>query len=326
MTLLPRDEFPHPRPDDTAGHWKDTWWLICRDSDNDVTIQAHLEVAPQDAESVVRSSVVVRHHGAEGSRMEYGTYSDTDSDIFGTDNFTIEVADARWTVDKHLILRGNVEPFDFEIHLRGSFPAADMTEIAPNWHPVDEKTGQELRHVQQAMKFTGALRVDGSATAIEIDGLGIRDRSWGWRVSQAMHRYGWQGAFFQTPEYAGSLSLMNVADDPAVPGNASGWIADANGLQGCSGGEMVTDATGRIARLSLEGVDGVAAAVTTTAQEVAVYFPFHDIEGDEDQMVIGTVEHHMTIVDDRDAAGWGLYSVARPYRSHPMRGANFRTV
>ena len=39
------------------------------------------------------------------------------------------------------------------------------------------------------MKVTGTVEVDGEVT--QIDGLGLRDHSWGPRYWQAIHRYRW---------------------------------------------------------------------------------------------------------------------------------------
>jgi hypothetical protein len=54
---------------------------------------------------------------------------------------------------------------------------------------VDPEKEFAKAHYEQHMKVTGTVDIDGVVT--QIDGLGLRDHSWGPRYWQAIHRYRW---------------------------------------------------------------------------------------------------------------------------------------
>ena len=58
-----------------------------------------------------------------------------------------------------------------------------------NHKVVDPEKEFAKAHYEQHMKVTGTVEIDGVVT--EIDGLGLRDHSWGPRYWQAIHRYRW---------------------------------------------------------------------------------------------------------------------------------------
>ena len=54
---------------------------------------------------------------------------------------------------------------------------------------VDPEKEFAKAHYEQHMKVTGTVEIDGAVT--QIEGLGLRDHSWGPRYWQAIHRYRW---------------------------------------------------------------------------------------------------------------------------------------
>jgi hypothetical protein len=74
---------------------------------------------------------------------------------------------------------------------------------------VDPEKEFAKAHYEQHMKVTGAVEVDGILT--RIDGLGLRDHSWGPRYWQAIHRYRWLTINF-APDFG--MMVSTVWRDP----------------------------------------------------------------------------------------------------------------
>lgn len=77
----------------------------------------------------------------------------------------------------------------------------------------DHAQGFARAHFEQHMRATGTLEVDGVRT--QIDGLGLRDHSWGPRYWQAIHSYRWLTCNFG-PGFGLMVSTVwSTADAPA---------------------------------------------------------------------------------------------------------------
>ena len=69
-------------------------------------------------------------------------------------------------------------------------------------------------HYEQHMRVSGTLVIDGETT--EIDGLGLRDHSWGPRYWQALKYYRWLNCTFG-PDFGLMVSEVCPAEGPRVP-------------------------------------------------------------------------------------------------------------
>ncbi len=74
-------------------------------------------------------------------------------------------------------------------------------------------------HYEQHMRATGTLRVEGQT--LPIEGLGLRDHSWGPRTWQAIHSYRWLTVNFG-PDFGMMVSV--IWDKPGVPPRQSGVV------------------------------------------------------------------------------------------------------
>ncbi len=72
------------------------------------------------------------------------------------------------------------------------------------------------------MAATGTIDVDGEV--LVIDGLGLRDKSWGPRHWQALHWYRWLPMVFG-PDFAMMLSVIG-GDDPTKPAREGGMVLE----------------------------------------------------------------------------------------------------
>jgi hypothetical protein len=91
----------------------------------------------------------------------------------------------------------------------------DGTEIE-----VDAETSFAKAHYEQHTAVTGTITVGDEV--IEVDGLGLRDKSWGPRYWQAVYWYRWLPFVFG-PDFAMMLSLIG-GPDPEVPPRQSGMV------------------------------------------------------------------------------------------------------
>ena len=71
---------------------------------------------------------------------------------------------------------------------------------------VDPEKEFARAHYEQHMKVRGTVEVEGEPT-VEIDGLGLRDHSWGPRYWQAIHRYRWLTINF-APDFGMMVSTV----------------------------------------------------------------------------------------------------------------------
>ena len=71
---------------------------------------------------------------------------------------------------------------------------------------VDPEKEFARAHYEQHMKVKGTVEVEGEPT-VEIDGLGLRDHSWGPRYWQAIHRYRWLTINF-APDFGMMVSTV----------------------------------------------------------------------------------------------------------------------
>jgi hypothetical protein len=160
-------------PGDGKPPWKDNAYLAFWDPANGVNGVVHASTSPNAEGRRVRASIALGQLSAEiAEDPPPGSYT-TSSIVFKLEG-EITVRSPELTADLRLVPRG---------------VPADYTEgrIIP-----ELVAGEPLQHFQQAARVTGTVSVHG--TEVEVDGVGLRDRTWGYRDESAMF-----------PEYIGVI-------------------------------------------------------------------------------------------------------------------------
>jgi hypothetical protein len=87
---------------------------------------------------------------------------------------------------------------------------------------IDAANSFAKAHYEQHVSATGTITVGDEV--IDVDGLGLRDKSWGPRFWQALHWYRWLPFVFG-PDFAMMLSVIG-GEDPDVPPRQSGMVLE----------------------------------------------------------------------------------------------------
>ena len=116
--LVAGDEFIHEPVGSSSAPWRDTWWFVCRDSERDVAIEAHITLSADTAPA--GRSAVLLSTGAKSCTDVYRGDQLLTTDRVGTKNIQIQVLNGEWDERKHLVLHGELAEHDasFEIELR----------------------------------------------------------------------------------------------------------------------------------------------------------------------------------------------------------------
>jgi hypothetical protein len=113
-------------------------------------------------------------------------------------------------------------PCHVELDLRGISPMYGGKQVYEDGSeiPTDAERSFAKAHYEQHVSGTGTIAVGDEV--IEIDGLGLRDKSWGPRYWQAVHWYRWLPLVFG-PDLAMMVSIIG-GDDPSAPPKQSGMV------------------------------------------------------------------------------------------------------
>lgn len=154
--------------------WKDNAYLAFWDPEHGVNGVVHASTSPNAEGRRLRASVAIGNASAEIAE-------DPAPGAFVTDSITFEL-------DGRITIRGPGLSADLRLAPRGV--AADYTagKIIPELVP-----GEPLQHFQQAAIVTGTVIVGDVES--HVNGVGLRDRTWGYRDESAMF-----------PEYIGVIA------------------------------------------------------------------------------------------------------------------------
>jgi hypothetical protein len=206
-----------PLHDDAAGHgdpiWKDNAYLSYWDVEHSTFGSFHLSTSPNASGARrARCSLLIGH-------TEIEIIEPLDRGSFASESITFEF-DGRITVDHpHL----QAEFVNLPLYTAADF---SLHDLIPPLVP-----GKPLQHFQQGCTMRGRAVLRGETH--EIDGFGMRDRTWGFRDESA-----------QWAEYAG---LVAVFDDAFLSVmkflGTDGTLATDGYLIGQSGSRHITDVT-----------------------------------------------------------------------------------
>lgn len=155
---------------DEALPWRDNAFLAFWDHDAAVFGCVHVSTSPNAEGRRARASVSVRGVAAEiQEELEPGSFASESID-FGLGG-RIRVRHRELELDVEMTPRGQI----------GDYSATGVIPLLEGRAP--------LQHLQQASLVTGTVTVaDRSRESAHIDGVGLRDRTWGYRDESAAFR------------------------------------------------------------------------------------------------------------------------------------------
>jgi hypothetical protein len=233
----------HPIRTDHPGEgkppWKDNAYLAFWDPASGVNGVVHASTSPNASGRRVRASVSIGAAVAELAEDPPAGSFTTPSISFGLDG-EITVHSPELQAELRLAPRG---------------VAADYSagKILPELVP-----GESLKHYQQAAIVTGIVTV-GGITA-DVDGVGLRDRTWGYRDESAMF-----------PEYIGLIAdidgeLLTVMKFAHADGSsrAEGFVLGDVATRVTELTNIARDASGLFAaaEITIDGKDGLELRAT----------------------------------------------------------------
>jgi hypothetical protein len=329
MQLRARDEFPHTPDGVDDSPWKDTWWFVARDAGTDVAVHAHLTLSA-NRQPPARTTVLVKQGGREALAVLRTEATRLRANTVGNDLLQISIVEPEWGDAKRITLTAALDEVSVELNLAGRFPTADINQLCPgvlparSGGPTGPSAGGVLRHVEASMTIAGTVTWSGQAPT-PISGYAIRDRSWGWRKTQAMFRFGWEGFFAHGPDYTLGLGCFRIDDGPGSDGSrASAFIADKDGVHVCDQVDLRLDGTGRPVMVAFTSTDGRRIRAETVRQGMTAHLPFQDPDSlTENSLMVVQSEHHVDMRDQEGGRLEALYTTARPRYSSVLEGTTF---
>jgi hypothetical protein len=234
--LEPQDEYPH-EPDE-ASNYNESMYLNVFDATQE--IGAWFRLGNRVNEGYAEMSVCIYLPGGRVGFL-FGRPRITTNEVMDAGGLRIDVVtpferldlsfdgevclldDPLQMADPRRAFKENpMVPCSVRLEFRGISPMyggrpvnADGTEIEN-----DAMNSFAKAHYEQHVAATGTITVDDEA--IEIDGLGLRDKSWGPRFWQAVHWYRWLPFIFG-PDFAMMISIVG-GEDPSVPPRQTGMV------------------------------------------------------------------------------------------------------
>lgn len=231
---------------DDAPPWKDNAYLAFWDPERGVNGVVHVSTSPNASGRRARASIQIGGASAEiAEDLEPGTFT-SDSIEFDIDG-RVSIRATELSAELELIPRG---------------PAADYSvgSLIPELVP-----GEPLQHFQQAAIVRG--RVSAGDAESEVDGVGLRDRTWGYRDESQM----W-------PEYIGLIAdldgaLLTVMKFAATDGSskAEGFLLADEPRKATALTDIARDASGLFAGANV-ALDGGETLVLRVARRTGGFW------------------------------------------------------
>lgn len=234
--LEPADE--HPHEPDAASNYNESMYLNCFDPEQEVG--AWFRIGNRVNEGYAEVTVCTYLPGGRVGFL-YGRPEITSNDEMRAGGLHIEVVepfrhlritydgqvclldDPRQMADPRRAFRENpMVPCTASIDVNGISPMYGGRPVADDGTELDDQHGFAKAHYEQHTRGTGTLTVGDETLA--LDGLGLRDKSWGPRYWQALRWYRWLPMAFGD-DFAMMISLIG-GDDPAAPPRQSGMVLE----------------------------------------------------------------------------------------------------
>lgn len=233
---------------DDAPPWKDNSYLAFWDPERGVNGVVHVSTSPNAAGRRARASLQVGGATAEiAEDLEPGTFTSASIDLDLEGRVTVRTADM--SMELEMTPRGTAADYT---------AGAAIPELVP---------GEPLQHFQQGAIVSGRVCVGDAAT--EVDAIGLRDRTWGYRDESQM----W-------PEYIGmivdldgeTLSVMKFA---GVDGSTKtdGFLLGDEPRQATSLVDITRDASGLFVGATVGFDDGETLTLRLTRRTGGFWVP-----------------------------------------------------
>jgi hypothetical protein len=271
--------------------WKDNAYLSFWDLERQVFGSFHVSTSPNGT-GVRRARCSVLLGGATGSVVEI--IEDLEPGTFSSPSISFGL-DGTITVDHpDLVARLVNTP----LHTAADY---SVTDLIPALVP-----GKPLQHFQQGCRISGSF-VAGS-TVYDVDGYGMRDRTWGFRDETA-----------QWVEYAGLIGVFDGVFVTAMKFlgadgvlKADGFLIDEEGSHGIAGIAFRRTAAAQFLKATLTLDDGSDRVVTLASREAGFFVP---MGAETDGPAFGTYDDFMVLELD-GAPGAGLFEQGIVHRVH----------
>jgi hypothetical protein len=200
--MLLHEDYPHPVPARAWLRWKENYFWVFMDPERDICCLAHCTAEPTFDRAF--ASFTVLHKGQKiGGGMETpmpAPFALSRDLTYGGLRIQFLEPQQRFRVtfeDETLSVELD---FTARMHL---FDFLACTDVNPDHYSVSENTAlarNEFRHQGQCLTGTGRIAFKAGAfagTAIDVEGSGYRDHSWGMRNDQLTLDHNW--SFFNFP-------------------------------------------------------------------------------------------------------------------------------
>jgi hypothetical protein len=225
------DDRPHPVPPYAWLRWKENYFFIVMDRENEVYGISHLNNEPLFSRSRFALNLVV-----QGQPLRYASEvpfpADFDSaPVLSDGKLSLHFREPHRRFD--LDFEG--EDFGAAIRFEARRPTFDFVacrSAAPEQPSFQEVMTLGLNlpynHQQQSLKVTGTVtvRTSGRERRILLDGLGYRDHSWSMRTDNISRRHVWTGLNF--PDRAFGIKVLETTHRPGLWAK-EGYVSDADG-------------------------------------------------------------------------------------------------
>lgn len=235
LTVLePEDEYPH-EPDE-ASNYNESMYLNCFDVEREVG--AWFRIGNRVNEGYAEVTVCAYLPGGRVGFV-YGRPAITTNAEMRAGGLHIEVVtpfehlrvtyegslclldDPRQMADpRTAFARNPMVPCTVALDVRGISPMYGGRPVRADGSDAQIDAGFAKAHYEQHIAAVGTITVGDEELA--IDGLGLRDKSWGPRFWQAVRWYRWLPMVFG-PDFAMMISLIG-GDDPDAPPRQSGMV------------------------------------------------------------------------------------------------------
>ena len=229
------DDMPHPIPPTAYLRYKENWFFLIFDQDNDIFGAIHVS-----AEPIFDRVGFSCHLSIKGRLYKYGNEIPFPTDYafsreLGDGSLTVRFVKAHEQID--LSLHNDDLDLDVSFFKRSPlFNFDDYDSANPEKVSLKEvtalATNQQTLHQQQAMTLTGTLKVKGDSGGdglFSIDALGYRDHSRSIRSDNLVQKHVWTGWHFKTHVFG----VMSVTSSmrPLQPVLCGYVFDDKNGLR-----------------------------------------------------------------------------------------------
>lgn len=229
------DDRPHPIPPSAYLRYKENWFFLIFDKDNDIFGAVHISCEP-----IFERISFACHLSVQGELFKHGSQTPFPDDFAFSEslsdgNLTVRFIKAHEQID--LELHNQDIDLDISFLNRGPlFNFDDYDSANPDKPSLKEitsvATNQQTHHQQQGMFTRGTVTVNTGKAAgqsFTLDALGYRDHSRSIRSDNLVQEHIWTGLHF--PKHIFGVMTVTSSLRPEMP-MYSGYVYDEeNGLR-----------------------------------------------------------------------------------------------